>query len=87
MFLITSVEIYSVGAEIRDEVNSNMIGGDNVTLLVELFFLASLLACKWSFASRLRLVYVPQEKWDVNKPTTRNTREANDYVHVKRLTT
>ena len=47
MFLITSVEIYSVGAEIRDEVNSNMIGGDNVTLLVELFFLASLLACKW----------------------------------------
>ena len=66
MSLINSVVIYSVGAEIRDEVKSNMIGEENVTLLVERFFLASLLACMWSFASRARLVYVPQQKRDVN---------------------
>ena len=48
-----------MGGEIRDEVKSNMIGEENVTLLVELFFLASLLACMWSLASRSRLVYVP----------------------------
>lgn len=48
MSLITSVEIYSVGAEILDEVKSNMTGGENVTLLAKRFFV------RVSFAACLR---------------------------------
>ena len=39
------------------------------------FFLVSLLACTKSFASFR----------EVNKPITRNTRDANDFVHAKRI--
>ena len=43
-------------------------------------FMASLLAWTKSFAS-----YISCSRLEVNKPTTRKTRDANNFVHTKRL--
>ena len=46
------------------------------------FFLASLLACTKSFAS---LVFWVVGFITSNKPTSRNTGDAKDFVHAKKL--
>ena len=53
------------------------------------FFLVSLLACAESFASLVFRVTGLFPSWGskVNKLTTRNTRDVNDFVHAKRLAT
>ena len=54
------------------------------TLLAEVSLRQVRLACTLSFALSACLRPPRETRGDVNKPTTRNTRHANDNIHAKR---